>query len=94
MKRFPGDDAPGFWQQLLAAGVSPTGLGARDTLRFEPCFCLYGNELDEETSPLEAGLSWLVKLKKKDFINMKWQNKKFQSYISQSCLLLDTEISH
>ncbi|MBN1884072.1 MAG: glycine cleavage system aminomethyltransferase GcvT [Candidatus Krumholzibacteriota bacterium] len=60
------------WNELLEAGtdlgVAPIGLGARDTLRFEPCYCLYGNELDEKTSPLEAGLSWVVKLKKGDFI--------------------------
>ncbi|HVO76720.1 MAG TPA: glycine cleavage system aminomethyltransferase GcvT [Candidatus Bathyarchaeia archaeon] len=60
------------WEELLAAGtdlgVGPIGLGARDTLRFEPCFCLYGHELDENTSPLEAGLSWLVKLSKEDFL--------------------------
>ena len=61
-----------LWNELLEAGkeygAAPIGLGARDTLRFEPSFCLYGNELDEETSPLEAGLSWLVKLKKDRFI--------------------------
>jgi aminomethyltransferase len=63
------------WKDLLEIGaylgVGPIGLGARDTLRFEPCFCLYGHELDEETSPLEAGLSWLVKLAKKDFLGKK-----------------------
>jgi len=60
------------WEELLEVGsdlgVEPIGLGARDTLRFEASFCLYGHELNEETSPLEAGLSWLVKLKKGDFI--------------------------
>ncbi|MCX5753278.1 MAG: glycine cleavage system aminomethyltransferase GcvT [Candidatus Krumholzibacteria bacterium] len=60
------------WEELLSLGkdlgVGPIGLGARDTLRFEPCLCLYGHELDEETSPLEAGLSWLVKLNKADFL--------------------------
>jgi aminomethyltransferase len=63
------------WKDLLEIGaylgVGPIGLGARDTLRFEPCFCLYGHELDEETSPLEAGLSWLVKLAKEDFLGKK-----------------------
>jgi aminomethyltransferase len=49
-------------------GVAPAGLGARDTLRFEASLCLYGHELDDETTPLEAGLHWLVKLGKKDFI--------------------------
>jgi aminomethyltransferase len=60
------------WRELVKVGaglgVGPIGLGARDTLRFEPCLCLYGHELDEETSPLEAGLSWLVKLNKDDFL--------------------------
>jgi aminomethyltransferase len=68
----PADRALGLWNELLDAGdkmgVAPIGLGARDTLRFEASFCLYGHELDEDTSPLEAGLSWLVKLKKGDFI--------------------------
>ncbi|HEM47085.1 MAG TPA: glycine cleavage system aminomethyltransferase GcvT, partial [Alphaproteobacteria bacterium] len=68
----PAGGALALWEELLEAGsdlaVAPIGLGARDTLRFEPCFCLYGNELDEDTSPLEAGLSWVVKLKKGDFI--------------------------
>jgi aminomethyltransferase len=68
----PAPQALGVWRQLLdlgaAYGVAPIGLGARDTLRFEPCYCLYGHELDEETSPLEAGLSWLVKLGKGDFL--------------------------
>ena len=61
-----------IWNLLLekgkASGAAPIGLGARDTLRFEPCYCLYGHEIDEETSPLEAGLSWVVKLEKEDFV--------------------------
>lgn len=60
------------WDGLLDGGekygAAPIGLGARDTLRFEPGYCLYGHELDEDTSPLEAGLSWVVKLKAGDFI--------------------------
>ncbi|OQX83678.1 MAG: glycine cleavage system protein T [Candidatus Latescibacteria bacterium 4484_7] len=68
----PAEFAVDLWNELLAGGaelgVEPIGLGARDTLRFEASLCLYGNELDEETSPLEAGLKWLVKLKKGDFL--------------------------
>ncbi|HUV35587.1 MAG TPA: glycine cleavage system aminomethyltransferase GcvT [Patescibacteria group bacterium] len=68
----PAPLALDVWNELLACGedygAAPIGLGARDTLRFEPAFCLYGHELDEETSPLESGLSWVVKLKKGDFI--------------------------
>ncbi len=49
-------------------GLAPAGLGARDLLRFEASYCLYGHELDEETDPYEAGLSWLVKPDKGDFL--------------------------
>ncbi len=51
-----------------AQGLKPAGLGARDTLRFEASYCLYGHELDEATDPFEAGLFWLVKVDKGDFI--------------------------
>ena len=51
-----------LWQQLLAEGVAPCGLGARDTLRLEAAMHLYGHEMDEHTTPLEAGLGWLVHL--------------------------------
>ncbi|MDA1247436.1 MAG: glycine cleavage system aminomethyltransferase GcvT, partial [Cyanobacteria bacterium] len=51
-----------LWDKLLASGVSPCGLGARDTLRLEAAMHLYGHELDENTTPLEAGLGWLVHL--------------------------------
>jgi aminomethyltransferase len=51
-----------LWQQLMEAGVSPCGLGARDTLRLEAAMHLYGQEMDERTTPLEAGLGWLVHL--------------------------------
>ncbi|CAG0908803.1 unnamed protein product, partial [Cyprideis torosa] len=44
-------------------GIKPAGLGARDTLRLEMGFCLYGNDIDDTTSPLEAGLGWITKLK-------------------------------
>ncbi|MBT3181876.1 MAG: glycine cleavage system aminomethyltransferase GcvT [Deltaproteobacteria bacterium] len=59
-------DAPAIWQTLLERGmpqgVRPAGLGARDTLRLEMKYSLYGHEIDDETTPLEAGLSWVVKL--------------------------------
>lgn len=57
------------WRSLLAAGVAPCGLGARDTLRLEAAMALYGQDINESTTPLEAGLSWLVHLDTKgDFI--------------------------
>jgi aminomethyltransferase len=66
------DDAPALWRALLAAGgplgLKPVGLGARDTLRLEARLSLYGNDIDETTNPLEAGLGWAVKLGKGDFV--------------------------
>ncbi|WVX19378.1 glycine cleavage system aminomethyltransferase GcvT [Synechococcus elongatus PCC 11802] len=58
----PPEAAIALWQQLTAAGVTPCGLGARDTLRLEAAMPLYGHELDSETTPLEAGLGWVVHL--------------------------------
>jgi len=49
------------WDALIGAGASPAGLGARDTLRLEVNYCLYGNDLTEERTPIEAGLGWCVK---------------------------------
>lgn len=58
-----------LWQNLIKAGVIPCGLGARDTLRLEAAMALYGQDIDENTTPLEAGLGWLVHLDSKgDFI--------------------------
>lgn len=56
----PETDAAAFWQQLLEAGVAPCGLAARDTLRLEAGMNLYGNDMDEQTSPLIAGMGWTV----------------------------------
>jgi aminomethyltransferase len=65
-------DAEKMWNAIFEAGaefgIKPVGLGARDTLRLEKAFCLYGNDIDDETSPLEAGLGWVTKFTK-NFIN-------------------------
>ncbi len=62
-------DGPALWDALLARpGVKLAGLGARDSLRLEAGYALYGNDIDDQTSPLEAGLGWIVKLKKDDFV--------------------------
>ncbi|MGO9488901.1 MAG: glycine cleavage system aminomethyltransferase GcvT [Solirubrobacteraceae bacterium] len=54
-------DAPMLWEQMVRRGARPAGLGARDTLRLEACFHLYGNELTVERGPIEAGLGWCCK---------------------------------
>jgi aminomethyltransferase len=67
-------DAEKMWDAVFAAGaefgIKPIGLGARDTLRLEMGFCLYGNDIDDTTSPIEAGLGWITKFTK-DFVNSK-----------------------
>ncbi len=69
---FDNQYAEQIWDAVFKAGelydIKPIGLGARDTLRLEMGFCLYGNDIDENTSPLEAGLGWVTKFSK-DFIN-------------------------
>lgn len=66
------NDAPALWERLIEVGgpkgLLPCGLGARDTLRLEARLPLYGNDISDDTTPLEAGLSWTVKLKADDFI--------------------------
>ena len=65
----PQDAVVAFWNRLLAAGVKPAGLGARDTLRLEAGMNLYGQDMDEEISPYEAALAWTVSLDEgRDFI--------------------------
>ena len=66
------EDAPVVWRALADRGadlgVAPAGLGARDTLRLEMRYALYGNDIDETTNPYESGLGWVVKLAKDDFV--------------------------
>lgn len=56
----PNNEAPGIWDDLLAAGVKPIGLGARDTLRLEAGMNLYGHDMDESISPLSANMAWTI----------------------------------
>ncbi|MDT0690589.1 glycine cleavage system aminomethyltransferase GcvT [Salegentibacter sp. F188] len=66
------EDAERVWDRIMEAGadygIKPIGLAARDTLRLEMGYCLYGNDIDETTSPIEAGLGWITKFSK-DFVN-------------------------
>lgn len=70
---FRGDfnTAKKVWNEVFKAGeefgIEPVGLGCRDTLRLEKGYCLYGNDIDETTNPLEAGLGWITKINKSDF---------------------------
>jgi aminomethyltransferase len=68
------EDGPRLWKEVFKAGkefdIKPIGLGARDTLRLEMGYCLYGNDINDQTSPIEAGLSWITKFTRgKDFID-------------------------
>lgn len=71
---FKNEDSETIWNAIFEAGksqdIKPCGLGARDTLRLEKGFCLYGNDINDDSSPIEAGLGWITKFTK-DFINAK-----------------------
>ena len=82
------DAAPELWRAILGEGrpkgLLPAGLGARDTLRFEAGMSLYGNDIDDTTTPLEAGLGWIVKLKSKgDFIGRDILERQKQEGVSR-----------
>jgi aminomethyltransferase len=81
LEAIPGQD---LWRSLFALGVTPCGLGARDTLRLEAAMSLYGQDIDETTTPLEAGLGWVVHLEKKgDFIGREKLEKQKSEGVSQ-----------
>ena len=78
----PKEEALSVWNKIFEAGeafgIQPVGLGARDTLRLEKGYCLYGNDITDTTSPIEAGLGWVTKFTK-DFVNAKGlKNRKAQ----------------
>jgi len=76
---FKNSNAEKLWDSISEAGeeegLIPCGLAARDTLRLEKGFCLYGNDIDDTTSPLEAGLGWITKLDKGDFVDSEFLRK-------------------
>lgn len=76
-----------IWDAVIEAGktegLEPAGLGARDTLRLEMGFCLYGNDIDDTTSPLEAGLGWITKLNKGNFIGSDYLNQQKAKGVSR-----------
>lgn len=79
----PAADAPAFWEKIIAVGIKPCGLGARDTLRLEAGLNLYGSDMDEHTTPLEANLAWTVAFEPsdRDFIGRKALEKQRQTGI-------------
>jgi aminomethyltransferase len=84
-----------LWRSLLDAGVVPCGLGARDTLRLEAAMCLYGQDIDDKTTPLEAGLGWLVHLDSKgDFIGRSVLEKQKESGVERRLVGLQMEGRH
>jgi aminomethyltransferase len=89
----PNADALAVWEELLARGadlgVAPIGLAARDTLRFEVCYCLYGHELEEDITPLEAGIGWAVKLKKDAFTGLEALRKQQEVGVPRKLVCLE-----
>ena len=84
-----------LWQNLLKEGVTPCGLGARDTLRLEAAMALYSQDITEKTTPLEAGLGWLVHLDKKgDFIGRNVLEKQKANGVSQRLVGLELPGRH
>jgi len=82
----PKEHGEAVWKAVFETGkefdIAPIGLGARDTLRLEMGFCLYGNDITDETSPLEAGLGWITKFTK-DFINSEALKKQKEEGVSR-----------
>ncbi|MEN9973337.1 MAG: glycine cleavage system protein [Bacteroidota bacterium] len=86
------EDANKLWDAVFAAGadfgIKPIGLAARDTLRLEMGFCLYGNDIDDTTSPLEAGLGWITKFTK-DFTDSTFLAKQKESGVSRKLVAFE-----
>lgn len=87
---FKNEYAEKLWDAITDAGkedgLIPCGLAARDTLRLEKGFCLYGNDIDDTTSPLEAGLGWITKLAKGDFIDAEYLRKQKEEGVTRKLI--------
>src|SRR5690606_18983455 len=86
----PWDGGPTLWESLMKAGreygIKPCGLGARDTLRIEMAYPLYGHEIDEGINPLEAGLGRYIKLESGDFIGRDVLRKSLEDGLTQKLI--------
>jgi aminomethyltransferase len=86
------EDAEHVWNEVFKAGASfgiqPIGLAARDTLRLEMGFCLYGNDIDDTTSPLEAGLGWITKFTK-DFVDSEFLKSQKEAGITRKLVAFE-----
>ena len=89
---FKNKDAEPIWNAIFEAGekfgIKPIGLAARDTLRLEMGYCLYGNDINDTTSPIEAGLSWITKFNK-DFINSEALQKQKKEGVSKKLVAFE-----
>jgi len=88
----PNHAAPKVWEKIMQAGaafgIQPCGLGCRDTLRLEMGFCLYGNDINDTTSPLEAGLGWITKFSK-EFIDAEYLKKQKTDGLSRKLVAFE-----
>ena len=87
----PLEGAEAVWEALREGGVPPCGLGARDTLRMEMGFCLYGNDIDDTTSPIAAGLGWITKFTKEFVDRERLENEKATGFPAKLVGLAMTE---
>ncbi len=89
---FKNEDAETIWNKIFEAGaafgIKPIGLAARDTLRLEMGFCLYGNDINDTTSPLEAGLGWITKFDK-EFVNSENLKKQKEAGVSRKLVAFE-----
>jgi aminomethyltransferase len=91
---FKNEDAVHMWTEIFKAGekfgIKPIGLAARDTLRLEMGFCLYGNDINDTTSPIEAGLGWITKFTK-DFVNAEALKKQKEEGVTKKLVAFEID---